>query len=113
MATQYNYNIFLNLDVGAGTGILSLFCAKAGAKKVYAVEASDMAKTLKDVISKNGCENIVQVRNLLDKSFPIGVFYLKRSMAVKSSSGYLFNSIGDTWPYRGSGNSGRGRCHSK
>ena len=73
MATQYNYNIFLNLHVGAGTGILSLFCAKAGAKKVYAVEASDMAKTLKDVISKNGCENIVQVRNLLDKSFPISV----------------------------------------
>ena len=31
------------MDVGAGSGVLSCFAALAGARRVYAVEASDMA----------------------------------------------------------------------
>ncbi|CAA0814282.1 Protein arginine N-methyltransferase 1.1 [Striga hermonthica] len=49
------------LDVGAGTGILSLFCAKVGAKHVYAVECSSMADTAQEIISKNGFSNVITV----------------------------------------------------
>ncbi|ESO07324.1 hypothetical protein HELRODRAFT_76772 [Helobdella robusta] len=49
------------MDVGAGTGILSLFAASAGAKKVYAVEASNISKLCKKIIEKNKVDGIVQV----------------------------------------------------
>ncbi|KAK4480057.1 hypothetical protein RD792_013114 [Penstemon davidsonii] len=49
------------LDVGAGTGILSLFCAKAGAKHVYAVECSSMADMAQEIINKNGFSNVITV----------------------------------------------------
>lgn len=50
------------LDVGAGTGILSIFCAQVGAAKVYAVEASDIYKLAIDVIKENNCEDRIHVR---------------------------------------------------
>ena len=45
------------LDVGCGTGILSLFAAKAGARKVYAVEATKCARLAKELVASNGVAN--------------------------------------------------------
>uniref|UniRef100_A0A7S3LVW1 Protein arginine N-methyltransferase domain-containing protein n=1 Tax=Palpitomonas bilix TaxID=652834 RepID=A0A7S3LVW1_9EUKA len=49
------------MDVGAGTGVLSMFAAKAGARKVYAVEASEMARHIPAIAAANGVENVVEV----------------------------------------------------
>ncbi|XP_068098753.1 protein arginine N-methyltransferase 6 [Hyperolius riggenbachi] len=49
------------LDVGAGTGILSLFCAQAGASKVYAVEASAVSQLASNVVKHNGMDDKVEV----------------------------------------------------
>ncbi|XP_019855305.1 PREDICTED: protein arginine N-methyltransferase 2-like isoform X2 [Amphimedon queenslandica] len=61
------------LDVGSGTGILSLFCARYGKpKKVYAVEASDIAVYSRETVSKNGYEDVIEViqGNINDISLP-------------------------------------------
>lgn len=49
------------LDVGAGTGILSFFAAQAGARRVYAVEASNMAQQAELLVRSNNLETVIMV----------------------------------------------------
>ncbi|XP_043188270.1 histone-arginine methyltransferase CARMER-like [Amphibalanus amphitrite] len=49
------------LDVGAGSGILSFFAAQAGAKKVYAVEASSMSEHAARLVAANNLQHVIQV----------------------------------------------------
>lgn len=49
------------LDVGAGSGILSFFAIQAGARKVYAVEASSMAKHAETLVASNKLSERIKV----------------------------------------------------
>ncbi|EOD41259.1 hypothetical protein EMIHUDRAFT_53207, partial [Emiliania huxleyi CCMP1516] len=49
------------LDVGAGSGILAIWAAKAGARVVYAVEATSMAKHARRLAAANGVGDVVVV----------------------------------------------------
>ncbi|CAL8110241.1 unnamed protein product [Orchesella dallaii] len=49
------------LDVGAGSGILSFFACQAGARKVYAVEASSMAVHAETLAAANGLGDKLRV----------------------------------------------------
>ncbi|CAH1393139.1 unnamed protein product [Nezara viridula] len=49
------------LDVGAGSGILSFFAVQAGARRVYAVEASSMAQHAETLVAANNVHDKIKV----------------------------------------------------
>ena len=50
------------LDAGAGTGILALHAARAGARKVYAVEVDPvLCRYLRTTVHRNGFDDVIEV----------------------------------------------------
>jgi len=77
------------LDVGAGTGILSYFAIQAGARKVYAVEASNMAQYAKELAKSNkSCDSVEVIAGKIEEiSLPEDV-----DIIISEPMGYmLFN----------------------
>ncbi|PPS17027.1 hypothetical protein GOBAR_AA03545 [Gossypium barbadense] len=87
------------LDVGAGTGILSLFCAKAGAAHVYAVECSHMADMAKQIVETNGLSDVITV--LKGKIEEIELPVAKVDIIISEWMGYflLFENMLNTVLY--------------
>jgi len=61
MQNAVNFKGKVVLDVGTGSGILAFFAAQAGARRVYAVEASCVAKHARTLVEKNGFSDIIKV----------------------------------------------------
>uniref|UniRef100_K3WMV1 type I protein arginine methyltransferase n=1 Tax=Globisporangium ultimum (strain ATCC 200006 / CBS 805.95 / DAOM BR144) TaxID=431595 RepID=K3WMV1_GLOUD len=49
------------LDVGCGTGILSMFAAQAGAAKVIGIDRSEMGIVAQDIVNDNGFGNVITI----------------------------------------------------
>lgn len=74
--------------MGSGTGILSIFCAQAGAKRVLAVEASNLAKLSMDVIKENDLEEIIQVYQCRIEEFQLPDDVVKVDIIVSEWMGF-------------------------
>ncbi|KAK9149456.1 hypothetical protein Scep_008213 [Stephania cephalantha] len=87
------------LDVGAGTGILSLFCAKAGAKHVYAVECSQMGDMAKEIVEANKLSHVITVLKGKVEDITLPVTHV--DVIISEWMGYflLFENMLDTVLY--------------
>mmetsp|Transcript_17688 Transcript_17688/g.23413 ORF Transcript_17688/g.23413 Transcript_17688/m.23413 type:complete len:500 (+) Transcript_17688:248-1747(+) len=102
MAIMNNTHLFRNkvvLDVGCGTGILSMFAAKAGAKHVYAVDCSSIINQAKRIVEINGfSEKITCIRGKVEEiKLPVE----KVDIIISEWMGYflLYESMLDTVLY--------------
>ncbi|XAR66936.1 Histone-arginine N-methyltransferase [Bertholletia excelsa] len=80
------------LDVGTGSGILAIWAAQAGARKVYAVEATKMSEHARELVKANKLQDVVEVieGSIEDVTLPekvdviisewMGYFLLRESM---------------------------------
>lgn len=61
LGNSNDFNGKIILDVGAGSGILSFFAVQAGANKVYAIEASNMATFAQQLVQANQTDDRIIV----------------------------------------------------
>ncbi|KAL8449743.1 hypothetical protein Emag_003552 [Eimeria magna] len=84
------------LDVGSGTGILSLFAARAGAKHVYGVECSEIVRIARKIAAANGLDD--RVTFVEGKAEEITLPVDKVDIIISEWMGYflLYESMLDT-----------------
>lgn len=98
-AIENNKNDFKDkivMDIGAGTGILSIFAARAGAKHVYAIENAEIAHFAREIIKVNGLSDKITV--LKGKMEEIELPVKKVDIIISEWMGYflLYESMLDT-----------------
>ena len=98
-AIKNNPDVFKDkivLDIGSGTGILSIFAAKAGAKHVYGIEFADIADYANEIIKINKLSDKITIikSKVEDVKLPVE----KVDIIISEWMGYflLYESMLDT-----------------
>ena len=84
------------LDVGCGTGILSMFAAQAGAKLVIGVDMSSIIHQARKIVEKNGFKDVIVL--LQGKMEEVVLPVPKVDIIISEWMGYflLYESMLDT-----------------
>ncbi|EYE99389.1 protein-arginine omega-N methyltransferase HMT1 [Aspergillus ruber CBS 135680] len=87
------------LDVGCGTGILSMFAAKAGAKHVIGVDMSSIIEKAREIVEVNGLTSKITL--LQGKMEEVELPFPKVDIIISEWMGYflLYESMLDTVLY--------------
>ncbi|KAK2750948.1 type I protein arginine N-methyltransferase Rmt1 [Myotisia sp. PD_48] len=87
------------LDVGCGTGILSMFAVRAGAKHVIGVDMSSIIEKAREIVADNGMANKITL--LQGKMEEVVLPFPKVDIIVSEWMGYflLYESMLDTVLY--------------
>ncbi|CAJ1942384.1 unnamed protein product [Cylindrotheca closterium] len=99
MAIMQNTYLFEGktvLDVGCGTGILSMFAAKAGAKHVYGIDCSSIVEQARKIVDINGFSD--QITILKGKVEEVELPVTEVDIIISEWMGYflLYESMLDT-----------------
>jgi len=84
------------LDIGCGTGILSMFAARAGARHVIGIDQSEIIYQAMDIVRENGLENVITL--VKGKAERVTLPVDKVDVIISEWMGYflLFESMLDT-----------------
>ncbi|XP_033216903.1 protein arginine N-methyltransferase 3 isoform X2 [Belonocnema kinseyi] len=62
LMNSHIFNDCVMLDVGCGTGILSMFAAKSGCRKVISIDQSDIIYHAMDIVRENNLNDIISLK---------------------------------------------------
>ena len=97
-AIERNAHLFKDkvvLDVGCGSGILSMFAARAGAKRVIAIDASDIIDLAKRIVMDNNlADKVTLVRGTMETlALPDGIEHVDIIISEWMGYALLYESM--------------------